>query len=135
LEPALKFIACRSVAERQTLLHLIPQKPTKDLESKIRLGEQGFFDRKWTYVEEVVVVDQDVTFRFNPSTITPGPFNVRVEYREQNTHQTKTIQWKIERLSGTLRVRLNNAVWGEFKLYLDDALAFNDVILFKDIPF
>jgi hypothetical protein len=60
---------------------------------------------------------------------------VRVEYREQNTHQTKTIQWKIERLSGTLRVRLNNAVWGEFKLYLDDALAFNDVILFKDIPF
>ena len=78
LSPTLKFVACRSSAERQTLLHLLPYNLQEVWEEKIRLGEQGFFERKWTHVEEVVVVDQVVTFRFNPNTLTPGPFNVRV---------------------------------------------------------
>ncbi len=135
LEPNLRFIACRSVAERQTLLHLLDWSVHEKWESKVKLGEQGFFERKWSYVEEVVVVDQDVIFRFNPNTQTPGPFNVKVEYREHNTQPSITWKQTFEQLSGTLRVRPPNAAWGEIRLYLDDALAFSDTITFEEIPF
>jgi hypothetical protein len=57
LDPALKFIACRSAAERQTLLHLLPPNLRRQWAPRIRLGEQGLFERKWTYVEEVITVD------------------------------------------------------------------------------
>ena len=66
LRPTLKFIACRSVAERQTLLHLLPAPTRKKWERLIRLGEQGLFQREWTFVERVVVVDEQVFFYFNP---------------------------------------------------------------------
>jgi hypothetical protein len=73
LEPALKFIACRSVAERQTLLHLLPVGLASRWASRIRLGEPGLFFRKWTYLEEVVTVDDRVIFRFNPNPDKPEP--------------------------------------------------------------
>jgi hypothetical protein len=82
LSPALKFIACRSAAERQTLLYLLPADLRRQWASRIRLGERGLFERKWTYVEEVVTVDDKVIFRFNPNTQTPGPFQVLFSYRE-----------------------------------------------------
>ena len=135
LEPTLRFIACRSSAERQTLLHLLPNEIAQHWEGKIRLGEQGFFERKWTYVEEAVVVDQGVNFRFNPSTQTPGPFNVKVEYYEQNNKPPKTWLKTFERLNDTLRVKPPNASWGEIRLYLDDALAFCGNVFFEDVPF
>lgn len=135
IETSLKFLACRSAAERQTLLHLLPSNIAQKWEGKIRLGEQGFFERKWTYVEEAVAIDQNVTFRFNPSTLTPGPFDIRLEYREQCTESSTIWSRTIERLPHTLPFRFRNATWGEIWLYLDEALAFNDIISFEDIPF
>ncbi|MFQ5342833.1 MAG: DarT ssDNA thymidine ADP-ribosyltransferase family protein [Anaerolineae bacterium] len=70
LDPALRFIACRSAAERQTLVHLLPANLRRQWAPRIRLGEQGLFFRKWAHVEEVVAVDNVVIFRFNPSTTT-----------------------------------------------------------------
>ncbi|MCI0697215.1 hypothetical protein L0337_35070 [candidate division KSB1 bacterium] len=63
LEPALKFIACRSTAEWQTLLHLLPVDLHQQWIPYIRLGEQGLFERKWTYIEDVVIVDDKMNFR------------------------------------------------------------------------
>ena len=135
LEPSLKFLTCRSVAERQTFLHLLPHKIASRWQERIRLGEQGFFERKWTYVEEVVVVEWDVTFRFNPSTLTPGPFDVRMEYREHNTRSPIVWHKSFERLPDVLPLRFRSATWGEIRLYLDDALSFSDTIFFEGIPF
>jgi Arc/MetJ-type ribon-helix-helix transcriptional regulator len=52
LEPFLKFLACRSAAERQTLMHLLPHEVALKWDTKIRLGEWGFFERRWTYGEK-----------------------------------------------------------------------------------
>ena len=135
LTPCLRFVACRSEAERQTLLHLLPLKVTEKWKDIIRLGEQGFFERRWTHVEEVVVFNREITFRFNPNTQTPGPFDVKVEYSEQGISSPKIWQKTIERLNGSLRIRPPNATWGEIRLYLDNALAFSDNVFFEDIPF
>ncbi len=90
LEPALKFIACRSVAERQTLLNLLPIGLANRWAPRIRLGLFDLFERKWTYVEEVVTVDNLVTFRFNPNTRIPGPFKVKLIYQEEGEETIHT---------------------------------------------
>lgn len=135
LEPFLKFLACRSEAERQTLLHLLPHQIVPKWQRKIRLGEQGFFERKWTYVEEVVVANQNITFRFNPNSLTPGPFNMKIKYSDQNRRSPILWNKRFEQLPNVLPLHLQDATQGEIQLYLDDALAFSDFIFFKDIPF
>jgi len=135
LDPALKFIACRSAAERQTLLHLLPPNLRRQWAPRIRLGEQGLFERKWTYVEEVVVVDDRVTFRFNPSTRTPGPFEVTFSYREGGEEAEHTWKGDQAALNNLLRIRVPGAAWGTVTLQLDDALAFADTLIFEEIPF
>ncbi|MBC8263054.1 MAG: DUF4433 domain-containing protein [Anaerolineales bacterium] len=135
LTPALKFIACRSAAERQTLLHLLPADLRRQWLPRIRLGEQGLFERKWTYVEEVITVDGKIVFRFNPNTRTPGPFQVSFSYREAGKGPERT--WEVEQaaLNNLLRIRVPGAVWGTVTLHLDDALAFADTLDFEEIPF
>ena len=137
LEPTLKFIACRSVAERQTFMNMLDWPIKKKWEHKVRLGEQGFFERRWTYVEEVVYTDDEIiTFRFNPNTLTPGPFQLRIEYQENGSDKVGRLEKSVERLDNVFRIRKPpNAISGKLKLYLDNCLAYSDYIIFEDIPF
>jgi len=135
LAPALKFIVCRSAAERQTLLHLLPADLCRRWAARIRLGEQGLFERKWTYVEEVVTVDDKVIFRFNPNTQTPGPFQVSFSYREADKGPERRWEDKQAALNNRLRIRVPGAVRGTVTLHMDDALAFAGSLTFEEIPF
>ncbi|NJN94192.1 MAG: DUF4433 domain-containing protein [Anaerolineales bacterium] len=135
LEPALKFIACRSVAERQTLLHLLPIGLASRWAPRIRLGELGLFYRRWTYLEEVVTVDNRVIFRFNPNTETAGPFQVRFSYQEQGAETVRIWEGQKDRLDSKLSFQLAEARWGIATLHLDDSLAFAGLLLFEEIPF
>jgi hypothetical protein len=136
LDSSLKFIACRSAAERQTLLHLLPSALRQEWSQHIRIGDQGLFERRWTFVEEVVVVDNNtIVFKFNPSTTTPGPFNVKFVYQEDGTLFKREWTGSIPSLSKTLQIRVSPASSGVASLYLDDALAFRDTLLFDDLPF
>ncbi len=135
LHPALKFIACRSIPERQTLLQLLPIDVSRQWAPRIRLGERGLFERKWTYVEQVVTVDERVIFRFNPSTITPGPFDVSFSYSEMGTEPARSWTGRQTRLNNRLSIQVPGAIWGIATLHLDDALAFTGRVTFKEIPF
>jgi len=85
LSSALSFIVCRSSAERQTLLALLPQAIRPLWESKVRIAAGGgFFFRRWSYVEEVVVSGEVINIRFNPATSTPGPFAASFEYEPES---------------------------------------------------
>jgi hypothetical protein len=135
LNPALKFIACRSVAERQTLLQLLPADLRRQWAPRIRLGERALFFRRWTFVEETIVVDDQVLFRFNPNTRTPGPFDVTFSYCEAGTEPVRTWQGTRPTLNKQLSFRVSGALEGIATLHLDDALAFTGRLLFEEIPF
>jgi len=135
LDPALKFIACRSEPERQTLLHLLPTDLRRHWSARIRLGEPGFFERRWTYVEEVVAVDHVLVFSFNPNTTTPGPFRVSFSYREEGTATARTWTGEQAKLNNRLRIRVPGASWGIATLHRDGALAFAGFVTFEEIPF
>ena len=136
LEPGLRAIMCRSGAERQTLLNLIDTDSRKMWENKIHLDQHGrIFKRKWTFVEDVVVVDDRVNFLLNPNTITPGPFKVRFIYKEKSSKQPLIREGRFESLRSRLSVDVANASRGIATLYLDDSLAYCAQITFEVIPF
>lgn len=75
---ALALIVCRSQAEYETLLHLLPPP------ARIRWGAQiqiapglNLFEKKWTFVERVEKNSSSIVFYFNRDSWTPGPFRIQ----------------------------------------------------------
>lgn len=98
---ALKRIWCRSEAEYETLLHLLAPTLAKKFRPMIGHGKRpSLHFCKWTFVESTSLEQNSITFVFNMSTATPGPFaaqllvkNLRTgaKYKWENaTFETKT---------------------------------------------
>ena len=135
LAETLRFVACRSVAERHTLLHLLPPNLRRAWSPRIRIGDHGLFLRKWTYVEQAVTTDDRIIFRFNPNTLTPGPFKVSFVYQEVGRDAKGPLEATRQTLNDELRIRIPDAVRGDATLQLDDALAYDGRVTFDEVPF
>jgi ssDNA thymidine ADP-ribosyltransferase, DarT len=76
---ALKFIVCRSPAEKETLLNILPVKAFDRWSSKVVIDTKvNFFFRKWTFLQVVELTSKYTTLTFSPDTIEPGPFHLKV---------------------------------------------------------
>ncbi len=72
---ALKFIVCRSPAERESLLNLLPTSVLNKWSSKILIDTKAnFFFRKWTFVQTVDLTAKNAVIDFSPDTIDSSPF-------------------------------------------------------------
>jgi len=75
----LKWILCRSSAERQTLINCLPHDVRNRWKSKIYYDDKGyFFNRNWTYVKEVNMTNSNITVYYNPETGN-NRNNIRIE--------------------------------------------------------
>lgn len=135
LNESLKFIACRSTAERQTLLSILSDDIRRKWEGLIRIGVKGLFERKWVFVEEVVVVGDTIRFRLNPSIGDAGPFDVSFEYHDLVKDIRATINKIVDDMRGVWAVKIRGAVRGIVVLRLDGDLAFKGEMIFDEIPF
>ncbi len=135
LEPGLKHIVCRSTAERQTLLQLLPVQFRQRWAPLVHVTEQGLFYRYWTYIEQVVAVDDAVVFRFNPDSRTPGPFEVSFSYREHGQGPERSWRGRQDDLRNGLKIQVPTATEGIVTLRLDDSLAFAGAVTFDELPF
>lgn len=134
LEPGLKYVVCRSAAERQTLLQLLPASLRQRWIPLVRVIEQGLFYRQWTYVEQVVTLDDAIVFRFNPDSRTPGPFAVVFSYREKGEGPERTWRGRSDDIRSDLTIQVPAATEGVVTLYLDDSLAFAGTVNFDKLP-
>ena len=114
---------------------MLPYQLRNTWESKIKIFDQGFFERKWTYLEQVVVVGEQIHFSFNPSTKTPGPFKVRFEYSEHEDQKPRVWEGINQSLNKQFVMTVPNSESGLATLYLDESLAYQDWLVFGDIPF
>lgn len=135
LEPALSMIVCRSVAERQTLLHLLPSDLRRKWADRVRLGYEALFERRWTYVESVTAVKPYAIFHFNPNTEFPGEYTIKFVYREDLSNKDRIWEGRTTMLNSPFTLEMAQAVSGELRLYIDGSLAFANHISFEDIPF
>ena len=72
---SLKFIVCRSEAERETLLHLLTSRSRDRWQNKIVLenDKSNIFTKDWVYVKSVELERSSITFYLNfNSNLRPG---------------------------------------------------------------
>ncbi len=75
----MKYVWCRSQAEKSTLLYLLGSDAKRSWADKVFEGKKGdLFFARWTFIERADLSATNMVFFFNPSTQTPGPFELRV---------------------------------------------------------
>jgi len=77
---ALRYIYCRSDAERETLLYLLPHSLQSQYQNKVYASTRSdLFYRQQTFIEMARLSSKVANFQFSPETQSPGPFHLRVE--------------------------------------------------------
>ena len=82
---SLKWIYCRSEAEKDTLLHLLTDALRPLYETKIvATTRSDLYFRQHTYLESVRMESKAAYLSFSPDTQSPGPFRFQVIIRSNN---------------------------------------------------
>lgn len=134
---ALRFIYCRSTAEKETLLHLLEPRLRQQYQSKIvSTTRSELFFRQHTFVETVRLSDTSAHFYFSPDTKSSGPFNLRLGiepsgsnavYQElDNFSVSRSGRWNVEFHTPVQRYRI--------QLQLDDHLVYANQYENKEFP-
>lgn len=77
---ALRYIYCRSEAEKDTLLHLLPSALRQRYQDKIVASTRNeLYFRRRTFIERAVLMSSQVFLRFSPETEVKGPFHLKIE--------------------------------------------------------
>ncbi|MHB0858566.1 MAG: DarT ssDNA thymidine ADP-ribosyltransferase family protein [Anaerolineae bacterium] len=82
----LRFIYCRTEAEKETLLFLLTPELRTQYRDKIFASQRTSpFYRKHTFVESARLNADSVVLRFSPDTSSPGPFQYTVYVRDDKS--------------------------------------------------
>ena len=121
---SVQMVLCRSQAEYETLLYLLPNDVNDQWSSRIGVDTRmNLFHSSWTFVEQVVMGSQRLLFRFNPDTMTPGPFRASVELEVPADPQSDFLYLEIldlDRLAG----HSQTYSWTDNEFYACDVLRF-----------
>ena len=86
----LKYIYCRSSAERETLQNLLPLDIWKRWETKVIVNKKGkLFSKKWLYIEDVTLTNRSIAVDFHLPKEREyyGPFKIRVDLTDPRTRR------------------------------------------------
>lgn len=76
----LRYIYCRSEAEKETLLYLLPNNLRRKYQEKIvSTSKYSLFFRQHTFIQTVRLTPTGMDLNFSPETKSPGPFQMRIE--------------------------------------------------------
>jgi hypothetical protein len=71
----LRVLVCRTPAEKDTFLSLLPSKLRTTYQNRIRVANRiKLYEKKWSFVDNVVLTSERIVINFNPDSATPGPF-------------------------------------------------------------
>lgn len=123
----LRYVYCRSVAEKETLLHLLPPELRGKYEPITAATTSSIlFFRKHTFIESATLSSTKLLFRFSPDTLSPGPFRARSEIVPPGGQRLRYQEDSFS-AKGTLRLSLRAPVSQySVSLYLDDNLAYSN---------
>jgi ssDNA thymidine ADP-ribosyltransferase, DarT len=133
IAPTLKWILCRSYAERETLLHLLGTSQSR-WEPIVKVGDQKLFYGDRFYVErvEVTATPPRVTFQLK----VPFGKSARVRFRLTSPTSGKVWTWNSDSWSSpVLPIDLRDAEAGIVHLWIEDCLAYTALVSYADVPF
>jgi len=130
----LKYIFCRSEAEKETLLHLLKENPKiSDKYSGIisSSGKYELFEKRHTFVESVNLNRDNVVIQFSPDTQSPGPFELKVNliFSAFSKQLIKSIN--LSEFDFSIKVNIPEKWKGSYtiKVLLDDYLVYSNSFL------
>ena len=133
----LKFVLCRSEAERHTLLDFHPQADAA-LKARIRtFTEVGIFQSQYTYIKGVDLVANSCLIQFAPRRDGQS-IECDLFVRDSGGHVIRHLPQKLIDSSKRLRVNFNNPLgMGTFRIeiHLEGHLAYRNTHLLDDLPF
>jgi hypothetical protein len=120
---ALKWIYCRSAAERETLLYLLPPKISDRWSSRIAIETTAtLFYRKWVFVETVQLNEKGIEINFSPDPEHPGPFELTVIRKTNGKREHRKLDFYAYKRT-TIEFETN--IWNySVEVYLNDCLTF-----------
>ena len=136
---SLQFIFCRSQAEYDTLLYLLPPNTLTRWVKRIGVDmRMNLFFKRWTFVQDAELSTTEVSIRFNKDTQTPGPFHARVIIHATLTNDK--YEWKEDdyQANGVLRIglsKLHTPQGYSVSFFLDNQLAFTGRYREDVLPF
>ena len=134
---SLKWIYCRSEAEKDTLLHLLTDALRPQYERRIvATTRSDLFFRQQTYLESVRMDSEAAYLSFSPDTQSQGPFHLQVIIRsDHNIRQRENDEFLLQK--GKYRWKIYTGFDDyELEIRLDEHLFFrNRHIEVDDIPF
>ena len=131
---ALKYVWCRSQAEKTTLLHLLRPGVRAMWADRIYQGNKyDLFFNSWTFVERADLSSSDMVFFFNPSTKTPGPFLLRVRVKVADLSDPIVHEDNAFMASGRLQLLFKrNRSRYTVEVTLDESLAYQSEFVERD---
>jgi hypothetical protein len=131
----LRYIYCRSEAERETLLYLLPESVRRRYQNKIvATTRSDLFFRRQTYIESVRLSSTSAILQFSPETKSPGLFHLRIEIlngdvlrvvEQQDFDLRKGFSWKLPLPEEEYAI----------SIFLDRNLAYSNAFADFNIPF
>src|SRR3989339_1268283 len=134
---SLKYLFCRSPAERETLLFTLPSEIRKRWAQKIGVDSKlNVFFRRWTFVESAILDNNVVVINFSPDSSTSGPFDLYYETIDLSTKQQYTFKNHQFEATKPFRIAVPTGVKSyKVKLKLDNDLVFAGEYQFNENPF
>jgi len=141
----LKFIYCRSSAERETLQNLLPPDDWKRWETKVRVNKKRkLFSKEWLYIEDVTLTNKSIAVDFHLPIKREdyGPFKIRVDFTAPRTRRRS---YHFQREYSNIVAELDDARFWDFsdknisnyvvEVFIDDNLAYLGEYRDDNIPF
>jgi len=127
---ALKVLACRSTAEKDTLLALMSEEIKAQYLSRVRVAPVQLHEKKWTFVEQVVLSSESIVIHFSPDSETPGPFRAKFElyYLETGEQDIKEIsEFNVNDVNPFSFDLTQKPTYYRFRITLDGNLAYENI--------
>jgi hypothetical protein len=131
LDGSLKAILCRSRAEWQTLLYMLSLKALKRFRKIIRMGVSSLFERTWAFIDKVEANNGYIMLHFNHNSRHRDLFKATLALNYSSGKPSAT-ELDIDARNG-ISVPLDEDEV-EIEVWLDDALAYKNMIWAGDTP-
>lgn len=133
----LRYIFCRSPAEKETFLYLLPDAERTRWASKVVVDSKlNLFFRSGSFVESVRLTIERAIFTFSPDSQSPGPFDLHYSMVDSATKAKYVLNREDYMTSVPLRVKIPEEVIEyvvELKLGAD--LAYTNKFAPEEVPF
>jgi hypothetical protein len=136
---SLRYIYCRSEAEKETLLYLLPEELRSKYKSiTLASTRREHFFRKHTFIETVSISQSECHMRFSPETESRGPFNLNLVCKDFTGRTIRVLNNPAFEFHNEYVIRGQyNPINYDFELTvtLDNHLAYANIYQDIDIPF